>query len=123
MKKRTKKGIILFITSLFVLMVISYAAVMIYINSSVDKYCNIAVRAHPDCSDKVSALIEYMNCDSHTFEERNLAVWTLGTQGISPAFTAPEQKPFQNTHPPAVFKWIAVIEEGGSGDAGFIPPC
>ena len=48
------------------------------IQSSLDQYCAIAQAAHPHPGDAVAALLDYVQSDSHTLRERNLAVWALG---------------------------------------------
>lgn len=48
------------------------------IHRSVQKYCAVAQRAYPHPGDDVSALIEFMNSDTHPLRDRNLTIWTLG---------------------------------------------
>ena len=48
------------------------------IQSSLDQLCAIAQTAHPHPGDAVMALLDYVQSDSHTLRERNLAVWALG---------------------------------------------
>lgn len=59
----------------------SCGAFMVYINYSVEKYCAVAMKAHPDSGANILALIEYVNSQSHSLKERNFAVWTLGRMG------------------------------------------
>ena len=53
-------------------------AILWHIHRSVQQYSKVAQKAHPHSGDDVAALIDFMNSDSHTFRDRNLAVWTLG---------------------------------------------
>lgn len=48
------------------------------IQSGLDRQCAIAQAAHPHPGDAVAAMLEYVQSDSHTLKERNLAVWSLG---------------------------------------------
>ena len=48
------------------------------IQSGLGRQCAIAQAAHPHPEDAVAALLEYVQSDSHTLKERNLAVWSLG---------------------------------------------
>ena len=48
------------------------------IQSSLDQQCAIAQAVHPHSGDAVAALLDYVQSDSHTLRERNLAVWALG---------------------------------------------
>jgi len=53
-------------------------AILWHIHRSVQQYSEVAQKAHPHSGDDVAALTDFMNSDSHTFRDRNLAVWTLG---------------------------------------------
>lgn len=55
-----------------------FGAIFWSIHRSVRKHCAVAQQAHPHPGDDVSALIEFMNSDTHTLRERNLTIWTLG---------------------------------------------
>jgi hypothetical protein len=48
------------------------------IQSSLDKHSLMAQKAHPHAGDEVSALIAYVESESHSLRQRNLAVWALG---------------------------------------------
>lgn len=51
------------------------------IHRSCREHIAVAQRAHPHSGDDVAALSDFMNSDSHSIRERNLAVWTLGRLG------------------------------------------
>ncbi len=53
-------------------------AVLFHIHQSVREYCAVAQQAFPHPGDDVAALTGFMNSDSHSLQNRNLAVWTLG---------------------------------------------
>jgi len=57
---------------------IALVAILWHIHQSVHEYCTNAQQAHPHPGEDVSALIEFMNSDTHPLRERNLAIWTLG---------------------------------------------
>lgn len=61
-----------------VLTVGGFALLRWRIQSSVDELCTIAQAVHPHPGDNVMALTEYVTSDSHTFSERNRAIWALG---------------------------------------------
>jgi hypothetical protein len=48
------------------------------IQSGSDEWCAKAQEAHPHSGDDVAALIAYVQSDSHSLHDRNLAVWALG---------------------------------------------
>lgn len=78
MKKRTVKIIAGVFAVGFLLGGVALGAIMWHIHQSVGEYCAIAQRDHPRPGDNVAALLDFMNSGSHSFQERNLAVWTLG---------------------------------------------
>ena len=53
-------------------------ALLFYIHQSVREYCAVAQQAYPHPGDDVAALTDFMNSDSHSLPDRDLAVWTLG---------------------------------------------
>ena len=61
------------------------------IQSSLDQYCAIAQAVHPHPGDAVAALLDYVQSDSHTLRERNLAVWALGQARDSRALSIIER--------------------------------
>lgn len=61
-----------------VIAVIGFSAIGLHIRSSVDRICTMAQRAHPYPGDDMAALIEYVNSDRHSLQERNKAVWAVG---------------------------------------------
>jgi hypothetical protein len=54
------------------------------IQSGLDECCATAQASHPHPGDDVAALVDYVRTESHSFSERNLAVWALG-QARDPA--------------------------------------
>ncbi len=48
------------------------------IQNGLDEWCAKAQEAHPHAADDVAALIAYVQADSHSLHDRNLAVWALG---------------------------------------------
>jgi hypothetical protein len=48
------------------------------IGSSVREFSIDAQQDHPHPGDDVTALVEYMNSGTHSFADRNHAVWALG---------------------------------------------
>jgi hypothetical protein len=48
------------------------------IQSGLDRWCTVAQAAHPHPGDDVVSLLDYVQSDSHTFQDRNYAVWALG---------------------------------------------
>jgi hypothetical protein len=48
------------------------------IQNGLDEWCAKAQEAHPHSGDDVVALIAYVQSDSHSLHDRNLAVWALG---------------------------------------------
>ena len=65
-------------------------AVLWHIHASVGRYCSMAQAAHPHPGNDVAALIDFMDSDTHSLRERNLAVWTLGRLRDSAALPALE---------------------------------
>jgi hypothetical protein len=54
-------------------------AILWRIHQAVLDNCQVAQNAHPHPGDDVSALLDFMKSESHTFQERShTAVWTLG---------------------------------------------
>ena len=60
------------------------------IQNSLDQWCVKAQEAHPHPGDNVAAMIEYIQSDSHSLHDRNLAVWALGQARDSRALPALE---------------------------------
>jgi len=48
------------------------------IQSSLNKSCGMALKAYPESGDAISALMTFVQSDSHSLKERNNAVWALG---------------------------------------------
>lgn len=48
------------------------------IQSGLEKWCAIAQAVHPHPGDDVAALMDYVQSESHSLEQRNYAVWALG---------------------------------------------
>ena len=48
------------------------------IQAGVDEYTEQAQASYPDKKDGVEALIEFVQSDQHSLQERNRAVWALG---------------------------------------------
>ena len=48
------------------------------IQGDLDKWCATAQAAHPHPGDDVAALIDYVQSDANSLEDRNHAVWALG---------------------------------------------
>lgn len=64
-----------------VLLCIASAAlgtILWYIHDYAEQYCSVAQQAHPHPGDDIASLIDYMNSNTHSLRQRNLAVWTLG---------------------------------------------
>ena len=74
-----KRFIIYGIVFCIVVLVIFYGYACWCIGSGVKSICAQAIQKHP--SDKVEALIAYINSESHTLQEKNNAIWALGQLG------------------------------------------
>jgi hypothetical protein len=48
------------------------------IQNGLDEWCEKAQEAHPHEGDNVAALIAYVQSESHSLHDRDLAVWALG---------------------------------------------
>jgi hypothetical protein len=48
------------------------------IQSGLDEWCATAQASHPHPGDDVAALIDYVQSESKSLHDRNLAVWALG---------------------------------------------
>jgi len=48
------------------------------IQSGLDRWCEIAQAEHPYPDDDIAALLDYVQSDSHSLQDRNHAVWALG---------------------------------------------
>jgi hypothetical protein len=48
------------------------------VHVSVREYAAIAQQAHPHAGDDAAALVDFMNSDTHAYQERNHAAWALG---------------------------------------------
>jgi hypothetical protein len=77
-----KKRVVKIVIGVFVANVLLGSAALGVIawrtHQSVQEYCNVAQQAHPHPSDDVASLTDFMNSNSHSFRDRNFAVWTLG---------------------------------------------
>lgn len=78
MKKRVVRIVVGVLVAGVVLGSAALGAILWRIHQSVQAYCEVAQQAHPHPGDEVAALIDFMNSDSHSFRDRNLAIWTLG---------------------------------------------
>lgn len=65
--------------------------VLANVHRSVRGYSGVAQKAHPCPGDDVAALMAYMESDTHTLQERNHAVWTLGHLGEARALPTLER--------------------------------
>lgn len=93
--KRTLKISAIVLLTLLCIASTAYGAILWNIHKSAQQYCSIAQQAHPHPGNNIAALIEYMNSDTHSLQQRNLAVWTLGRlknpaalQALKSAYTA-----------------------------------
>jgi hypothetical protein len=77
-----KKRVLRIVAGIFavglLLGVIALVAITWHINRAVRECCCVAQKAHPHPGDNVTALIVFVNSDSHSLRERNSAVWALG---------------------------------------------
>jgi hypothetical protein len=48
------------------------------IQSGLDNWCMTAEAAHPHPGDNVAALLDYVQSNAHSLQQRNHAVWALG---------------------------------------------
>ena len=48
------------------------------IQAGLDEWCVVAQAAHPHPGDDVAALLDYVQSDVHSLQQRNHAVWALG---------------------------------------------
>ncbi len=91
MKKRIVKITISIVVAGVLLCGATIGAMVWYIHKSVRENCQVAQQAHPHTGDDTAALIDFMNSESHSFQDRtHLAIWTLGRLGTSRALPALE---------------------------------
>lgn len=50
----------------------------LYIQRTAQGYTEIAQQFHPNPDDDIMALVQFMNSESHSLQERNHIIWTLG---------------------------------------------
>lgn len=92
MKKRVAK-IVVGVLVISVLLGSAAFGVMAWrIHQSVQEYCCVAQQAHPHPGDDVTALIDFVNSNSHSLRDRNFAVWTLGRLRNSKALSTLESE-------------------------------
>ncbi len=77
-RKPVKKIVLYSLTICLILAAAGLAVIRHMIVTGLDDNIAIAQSAHPHAGDNVAALIDYVNDESHTFRQRNLAVWALG---------------------------------------------
>ncbi|MDX9975185.1 MAG: hypothetical protein RBU21_19515 [FCB group bacterium] len=53
-------------------------AVAWVVHESVQENCDMAQQAHPHPGDDAAALTDFIHSSTHSFQERNHAIWTLG---------------------------------------------
>ena len=85
MKKKALYGLIIFVF----LLSITYVSIGWTIGKGVKSVC--AEAAAEFAGDKVGALIAYVNSESHSFKEKNRAIWALGQLGDVRALSLLEQ--------------------------------
>ena len=76
---RWKKISICAVLGFLVLPGVSYVIVCLYIGAHVKSMSAEAMREYP--GDRVEAVIAYVESESHSLKERNMAVWALGYLG------------------------------------------
>lgn len=76
--KKVSRMIVVGLLSCLVLCVCALGVVRWRIQSTLDEWCEIAQATHPHPGDDVAALLEYVQSESHSLRQRNLAVWALG---------------------------------------------
>lgn len=93
-RMKVNKRIVKIIVGVFVVGLllgsVALGAIVWHIHQSVQEYCGVAQQAHPHPGDDVSALVDFMDSDSHSFRDRNLAIWTLGRLRDTKALSALE---------------------------------
>jgi len=76
--KKLRKVLAIGFVACLVLCVGALGFIQWNIQKGLDKLCAKAQEAHPHPGDDVAALIAYLQSDSHSLHDRNLAVWALG---------------------------------------------
>lgn len=76
--KKLYRGIIIGLLVCFIGGVSLLGVMRWRIQSSLDRQCATAQSAKLYPGDNIAALLEYVQSESHTLKERNLAVWALG---------------------------------------------
>lgn len=72
------KRIILGLIVGFLLCVSALGVLRHQIQSGLDQWCMTAQIAHPHAGDDVAALLDYVQSEAHSLQQRNYAVWALG---------------------------------------------
>lgn len=88
--KKVFRNVVIVFVFLAIFCVAGVCYLLYEIQSSVDDWFATAQAAHPQARDGVSALLEYVQSESHTLRERNLAVWALGQARDGRALIIPE---------------------------------
>ncbi len=76
---RWKKISICVVLACLALLGVSYVLLCLYIGAHVKSMCAEAMQEYP--GDRVEAVIAYVESESHSLKERNMAVWALGYLG------------------------------------------
>lgn len=76
--RRTKHYLLGLVLVCFALLAGGWVYLRTTIQADVEKFGVVAQESFPRPGDDVASMIAYMQSDSHTFRERNHAVWALG---------------------------------------------
>ncbi len=90
MKKRVVKILVGVLVAGAVLGGAALGAIRWHIHQSVQECCGVAQQAHLHPGDDVAALDEFINDESHSLRDRNMAVWALGQMRDSQALSVLE---------------------------------
>lgn len=90
MKKRALQVVMVLGLAVVLLSGGAVGAVAWVIRESVQENCVMAQQAHPHPGDDIAALTEFMNSNTHAFQDRNHAIWTLGRMSDAKALPALE---------------------------------
>jgi hypothetical protein len=75
---KSKKVVLRIVSCIVLACLIFVGAMAYYIHRNVQEYTEIAQKFHPNPGDDSMALVQFMNSESHSLQERNQIIWTIG---------------------------------------------
>ena len=76
--KKLHKAILAGIIVFFIIFTCGLGYCRWKIQTGLDKYCKVAQSEHPYPGDDITAMMEFVQSNSHSLKDRNLMVWALG---------------------------------------------